>query len=161
MKISDLLIASHLRQDARMKLTDMSRATKIPVSTIFDRIMAYTGNGLIQKNTSLLNFEKLGYHARALVVFSTGKKNRGKLLEFLKVNDNVNSVFKINNGWDFMAEVIFSEMKEVEDFMEDLEEHVKLSNRKIFYIIEEIKKEEFLSNPKKLMLLEGMKNETK
>lgn len=152
-KKTDLLIVSCLRQDARMKLTEMSRKTRIPVSTIYDKVMSYTANGLITKNTSLLNFEQLGYHARTLITFSANKENRKKLFELLNKHDNVNSLFKINNGWDFMIEAIFPGVKDVEDFVESIEEQVKLRNKKIFYVIEQTKKEEFLSNPKKLMLL--------
>ncbi len=147
MKIRDLLIVSYLRQDARMKLTDLSRATKIPVATLFDKIKIYQGS-LIRKNTALVRFERFGYQAKAMVVFSARKKDRQKLFELLNKNTNVNSLFRVNNEWDYMAEVIFPGVKEVEDFLEDIEEQVKLKNKKIFYVIDEIKKEEFLANPK-------------
>jgi DNA-binding Lrp family transcriptional regulator len=149
----DLLILSHLRLDARMKLTDMSRATRIPVSTLFDKIKTYEGHGLIRKNTSLVRFERFGYQAKAIIVFSASRNDRKKLLEFLNISHSVNSLFKINNGWDFMAEMILPGVKEVEEFIESIEERVKLKGRKIFYIIDELKKEEFLANPKRVELL--------
>lgn len=149
----DLLILSHLRQDARMKLTDMSRATRIPVSTLFDKIRIYADNGLIKKSTSLVRFEGFGYHAKALILFSVSRKDRQKLFELLNTSHSVNSLFKINNGWDFMAEMIFPGVKEVEEFIESIEEKVKLKGRKIFYVIDELKKEEFLANPKRVELL--------
>ena len=152
----DLLILSHLRQDARMKLTDMSRATRIPVSTLFDKIRTYADNGLIKKSTSLVRFEGFGYHAKALILFSVSKKDRQKLLEVLNTSHSVNSLFKINNGWDFMAEMIFPGVKDVEEFIERIEERVKLKGRKIFYIIDELKKEEFLASPKRVELLGGI-----
>ena len=68
--MSDLLILANLRKDARAKLTTISKQAKIPVSTIFDKINTYTMNGLINKSTSLINFEKLGYQVKALMVFS-------------------------------------------------------------------------------------------
>ena len=147
MKISDLLIVSYLRQDARMKLTDLSRATKVPVSTLFDKIKIWEGS-LIKKNTALVRFERFGYQAKAMIVFSARKKDRQKLLELLNKNSNVNSLCRVNNEWDYMAEVVFPGVKEAEDFLEDIEEQVKLKNKKIFYVIDEIKKEEFLANPK-------------
>lgn len=155
MKVSekDLLIVSCLRQDARMKLTDMSKVTKIPVSTLFDKVINYRGKGVIKKNTSIVRFERLGYPVKALIVFSTRKKDRQRLFELLNSNDNVNSLFKINNGWDFLAEVIFPGIKEVEEFIENIEEQVRLKSKKAFYIIDEIKKEGFLANPRKTKLL--------
>ena len=152
MKISDLLIVSYLRQDARMKLTDMSRAIRIPVSTLFDKIKTYEGS-LIKKNTALVRFERFGYQAKAMIVFSARKKDRQKLFEILNKNSNVNSLCRVNNEWDYMAEVVFVGVKEVEDFLEDIEEQVKLKNKKIFYVIDEIKKEEFLANPKKAQMI--------
>jgi DNA-binding Lrp family transcriptional regulator len=129
-----------------MKLTDMSRVTKIPVSTLFDKIKTYEGS-LIKKHTSLVRFDMLGYQAKALVVFSAAPKDRQRLLELLDKSRNVNSLYKINNGWDYMAEVLFPGVKEVEDFIESIEEEIRLKGRKVFYVIDEIKRECFLSNP--------------
>ena len=154
-KERDLLVLSCLRQDARMKLTDMSRATRIPVSTLFDNVMTYIQNGLIRKNTSLVRFDRFGYQVKALIVLSAGKNGRQKLLEFLNNSNNVNSLFKINNGWDFMAEVIFPGVKEVEDFIESMEEQVSLKNKKVFYVIDELKREDFLASPQKVEILRG------
>jgi len=155
MKMSDLLIVSYLRQNARIKLTDMSRATKIPVSTLFDKIKTFEVHGLIRKNTALVRFERFGYQAKAMIVFSARKKDRQKLLELLNKNGNVNSLCRINNEWDYMVEVVFPGVKEVEDFLEDIEEQVNLKNKKIFYVIDEIKKEEFLANPKTAQMIWG------
>jgi DNA-binding Lrp family transcriptional regulator len=82
-----------------------------------------------------------------LIAFSTGPKDRQKLLELLDKSRNVNSLRKINNGWDYMAEVVFPGVKEVEEFIETIEEQIRLKGRKVFYIIDEIKRESFLSNP--------------
>lgn len=79
----DLLTVYSLRKDARMRLTDVGRAIRVPVSTIFDRIRTYEGNGLVRKYASLVRFDRLGFHAQALIVFSANKKEREKLFQFL------------------------------------------------------------------------------
>jgi DNA-binding Lrp family transcriptional regulator len=56
----DLLILSYLRQNSRMKLTNMSKASRIPVSTLFDRIVDLESRGIIKKLTSLVKFEGFG-----------------------------------------------------------------------------------------------------
>ena len=149
----DLLVLSHLRQDARIKLTDLSKKVRVPVSTLFDMIRSFESHGVIRKHVSLVRFEDFGYRSKALIALSTHKSKRAKLLEVLEQCDHVNSLYKINNGWDFLAEVIFLGMKEVEDFIADIEEKVKLKGKKVFYIIDELKKEEFLSNPQKEQIL--------
>ena len=152
----DLLILSYLRHNSRMKLTDMSRESRIPVSTLFDRIVDFERRGIIRRLTSLVKFESFGYRGKALAVFSADKKDKVKLLQLLECNRNVNSLYKINNGWDFMAELVFPGLKEVEDFVEGLEEQVVLKNKKVFYIIDELKREIFMADPKTVRLPGGL-----
>jgi hypothetical protein len=47
-----------------------------------------------------------------------------------------------------MVELVFPGIKEVEDFVEDLEEDFQLKDKKVFYVIDEIMKEKFMANPK-------------
>lgn len=150
-KESDLLIISNLRQDARMSLTQMSRQTRIPVSTIFDKIRDFKRTGLIRKHTSIVSFDRFGFNTKALIFLSTSREKRSELTDILTRSSNVNSLFKVNNGWDFIAEVIFPGFKEIEDFLEKIEEQVTLNKKQVFYIIDELKREDFFTNPAQLM----------
>jgi len=146
MKKTDLMIISSLRRNAREKLTNISKKTRIPVSTIFDKIKTYE-TGLINKHTALIDFNKLGYNTRANIILKVNKKDKSEMKNFLLKHKNINSALKINNGFDFLIEAIFTNIKEVEDFLELLEENFKIKSKQVFYIIEELKKESFLSNP--------------
>lgn len=146
MKKTDLLIISSLRQNARVKLTDMSRMTRVPVSTLFDRMKLHEGN-TIQKHTALVDFSKLGYNTRANIILKVKKEDRDSIRDFLMKHSCVNSAFKINNGYDFLIEAVFKNIKEVEDFIELLEEKFKIKAKQVFYVIDDLKKEAFLSNP--------------
>jgi len=146
MKKTDLLIISSLRQNAREKLTEISRKTRIPVSTIFDRIKTHEGN-IIRKHTALVDFAKLGYNTRANIILKVKRENREEVKEFLMKDSCINSAFKINNGYDFLIEAVFRNIKEVEDFIELLEEKFSIKAKQVFYIIDDLKKEAFLSNP--------------
>jgi len=140
----DLLIIANLRNDARMSLTKMSKSIHIPISTIFDRLKM---NDIIVKHTSLIDFAKLGYKVRAQIAFKVGREDKEALRECLMKHESCNSVLKINNGYDFMIEGIFKEIKEMEDFLEQLEQKFKILEKTCFYIIEDLKKEAFMSNP--------------
>lgn len=146
MKKTDLLIISSLRQNAREKLTEMSKKTRIPVSTIFDRIKTHEG-GVIKKHTALVDFGKLGYNTRANIILKVNKNDREDMKEFLMKHSSINSAFKINNGYDFLIEAVFANIKEVEDFTDLLDEKFSIKSKQVFYIIDDLKKEEFLSNP--------------
>ncbi len=145
MKPKELKIIAHLRQNARMPLTKMSRKTHIPVSTLFDNLKAKE-KSIIRKHTSLLNFSKLGYDARANIALKVDRDDKENLLKQLKMANEVNSLYKINNGFDFMIEGIFKNVREMESFIENLENKFKITDKKFFFIIEDLKREEFMSN---------------
>ena len=144
-KIDELRIVAHLREDSRMSLTKMSKSTGIPVSTLFEKMKKNAGN-IIKKNTCLIDFSKVGMNTRAKIALKTIPEQRNSLREFLEKNNNVNSLFKINNGYDYMLDVIFQNMKELEDFLEKLEQEFKIKSKHVFYVIEEIAQEKFLNN---------------
>ena len=45
-----------------------------------------------------------------------------------------------------MIEGIFKQIKDMEDFLESLEQKFKILDKKSFFIIEDIKREAFMSN---------------
>ena len=149
----DLVIMSYLRQDSRIKLTKMSRLTRLPVSTIFDRIRFHDGE-LIKQHICLVDFEKLGFHTRANVMFSAAKKDKENLKEYLQKSQHVNSVYKINNGFDFLAEVVFRNISDLEEFLDLLEGKFEIKSKEVHYIIDDIKREAFMSDPDTIDLLE-------
>ena len=150
----DLVLLSTLRRDGRQTLTNLSRETRIPVSTIYDKLKEYD-NSLISKNTVLLDFNKLGYFTRATIAVRTLQKDREELREFLLKHRHVNSLYKINNGFDFMFDCIFTHMKELEEFMEEIEKKFRIRNKYIFYMIDEIKREEFFNCPEIIPIMRG------
>ena len=143
---SDLLFLTFLRQNARQTLTSISKKTKIPISTLYDKLKQHEKT-LILKHTTLVDFSKLGYNSRAKIMISSSKEDRDKLRGFLVSYPRINSLFKINNGYDFLAEGVFRNIKELEEFLELLEEKFCIKDKKVFYIIDEVKRESFLSSP--------------
>jgi len=142
----DLQIISNLRKNARMSLTNMSKLTNIPISTIFDRLRVHESS-IIKKHTTLIDFEKLGFNIRANVCVKIDKEKRDEVKWFLVKHQNVNSIFRINNGYDFLFEGIFRHIKDLEDFIEKLEGRFNVKQRQVYYLIEDIKIEEFMADP--------------
>jgi len=147
MNKKELAIISALRQDSRLSLTKMSKQTKIPVSTLHDKIREYTGD-LIRKHTAIVDFAKLGYNTRALVFLKVEREQRQQLQDFLQLNRNVNNLSKVNNGYDFLIEFVFEHIKDMEDLIETIESKFKINTKETYYIIDEIKRESFLSSAK-------------
>ncbi|MBW3013295.1 Lrp/AsnC family transcriptional regulator [Candidatus Woesearchaeota archaeon] len=141
----ELKLLANLRENGRCKLTEISKKSRIPVSTVFDMLQEMQEN-VITKNTVLIDFSKLGYHTRAQIFIRVEKQDKERLKNLLIFADNVNSIYRINGGWDFIIETVHRSIKELDDFLEDLGREVCIQEKEIHYLIEDIKREEFLSN---------------
>ena len=141
---ADFKLIAQLRKNARETLTNISKNIKIPISTLYDKLKAHEGS-VITKHTTLLDFTRLGFMCRANIMLRTNKENRDRLGSYLKAHPVINNLYKINNGYDFLAEGVFTHVKELEDFLEELESNFEIQDKKTHYIIEDLKREEFLS----------------
>lgn len=148
----DLLILCELRKNAREGLTNISKITSVPVSTIFDRLKEFQGK-VILRHTTLLNYNLLGYNTRANILIKVAKESRDDARNYLMKHPNINSVFRVNNGFDFMFESLFQDMKSMEAFLEMLETKFNIEEKKVHYVIEDVKKECFLADPELITLI--------
>lgn len=148
----DLKILVELRKNGRAKLTDISKNTGIPISTIYDRLQNKP-SGYIKKHACLVNFDRLGFNTRAQICIKCNKNSKKELKEFLSIHQNVNSLHKINNGYDFMIEAVFRNIKDMEEFKENIEEQYSIKSSQVYYIIEDIIRENFFNNEIHLNLL--------
>ena len=140
----DLLLMTYFRNNARENLTKISRLTSIPVSTIFDKLREYEKT-LIKKHTTLVDFKKLGFDIRMNILFKISKESKDQFKEFIMKNENINSVYKINNGYDYMVEAIFKDMNDLQNFTE-LMEKFNIELKQELFILEDLKREDFLSD---------------
>jgi len=146
MKSKDLLILANLRKNARMSLTNMSKKTSVPISTIYDRLKIFNKD-FVKKHTTLVDFSKLGYHTRANIALKVKKDDRDSIKEYLLKHQNVNSLYKINSGYDYLIEGVFVHIKDLDEFLENLDSKFTIEEKQTYYIVNDIKKEEFMSNP--------------
>ncbi len=150
----ELDIVVELRKDARKNISKISHEIGMPISTVHDR-MKRLKKELVNKYTCIIDFKKIGFSTRAHVALRLAKREeREEVKEYLMKNQNVNSLYKINNGYDFLTEVVFRDLAELDKFIEDIEDRFRLREKKIYYIIDEIARERFLSDQIHAGLLE-------
>lgn len=154
----EAMIISSLRQNAREKLTSLSRKTGTPVSTIYERIKHQEQN-IIKKFTALLNFNSLGYSCRANICILARKETKEQLGTYLMKHQNVNSLYRINNGFDFLLEVIFRDIRELENFLETIDEKFKMKEKQVHYIIDDLVRENFMCQPELTEILQPPYNQ--
>ena len=141
---TDLLILSYLRKDARIKLTALSRKIGVPISTIYEKLKRFRANGLVRL-IALVDYNRLGLSTRVMIAFKVDRDIRGEVVEYLTDNMYVNSIQRINNGFTFLVEIIHFSMTDAEDFIEILEERFNIKKKQVFYVIDDVERERFLS----------------
>ncbi len=142
---NDLEVITHLRKNARKKITQISREMKIPVTTLYDKIRSHEKKGIIHKHITLLNFNKLGYYSRAFLAITVGVEKRERLREYLMKHPRVNSLYRVDAGHDFVFEVIYEDPDKLQQFIDKTELLFTPFLIKTYNILRELRKEEFLS----------------
>lgn len=144
MKTSDIRILQHIRQNARINLTTLSRKTGVPVSTLFDKLRNQEGK-IITKFTALLDFTMLGYPVRMKVFLKATPERRLELKNFLLAHTRVNDLWRINNGYDYTADCVFRDLKEAEEFLEGLEVQFGVLECQAYHVIDDLAREKVLA----------------
>jgi len=98
-------IIKRMRSGKRLNISEVARELNLPISTVSDRIRKIEEN-FVRKRTSLLEYPKLGYHSHAKIAVSINHNKKQGLLDFLREQECVNSIFHINTGYDFLIEVV-------------------------------------------------------
>lgn len=138
MDVEEQYLVARLRQNARITLTALARETGIPVSTLFDRMRSLRELG-VTRLSALVDFPALGLRTQATLLLKTVK--RDALRKHLLCAESVNSLWRINNGYDFIAECAFKDLRELEEFCDGLKRDYGVKNVEMHLVIEELKRE--------------------
>ena len=140
-----VLLLTELRKNSRQSLTRIGNEINMPISTVHDKIRANTG-GVVLKYTCVLDFARLGFNCRAQIILKVDKKEKEAVKQHLLKTANINSIYRINNGYDFLVEGVFKDLREVDEFIERMEELYKIKEKKLYYIMEDIARETFMTD---------------
>lgn len=138
---NDLIVLSQFRNDARCRLTTMSRRTGIPVSTLFDKLQSYERT-VFRKMAPLFDFDALGFRTRANMLI---RSSNSKLHQHLVKHPSVNSLFQVTNGYNFLAETVFRDLRSLQHFVDELQRTYR-AKVDVYYVIEDLKREGFLED---------------
>ncbi|MBT3406605.1 winged helix-turn-helix transcriptional regulator [Candidatus Woesearchaeota archaeon] len=106
----DIDILDILRINARSSLSDISRETNIPLSTVFDRVRRVESN-LIKKYTSFIDFGNIGVrNKRGLII--TGEMPELK-------SHSINKIMRLDEGRLFI-ELCHNSQNSVKEFDEEM-----------------------------------------
>jgi DNA-binding Lrp family transcriptional regulator len=146
LKENDKGVLMHLRRNAREYITNIAKATGIPATTIYDRLK-HQEDSFIEKYVPLITYPQLGFHSRLSIAIQCSRQDRQKLQTFLMEHTNVNSLHRINHGYDFLCDLVFRNIKDTEEFKEVLLDRFRIEKMHTFNIVDVLKSETFLTEP--------------
>lgn len=124
MKQKEKEIIQYLRKGKRVNISEIARELKLPISTVSDRIKRIEERYVL-KRSSLLDYSKAGYLANAFLAVKINNKKHA-LLDFLRRQPCVNSIFLVNSGFNFLIEVVFKENILLLNWIEQMKSRFKI-----------------------------------
>ena len=151
----DIEILHHLRNNSRQSLTSISKKMKIPVTTVYDRVLA-NEKKFITRHTSLLNFPNIGLNSR---MFLNVKVQKNKIIQFenfLKAFPGINSAYKTDFDGNYFIEMLSKDSSDANASISEIENKFSIKKTQIFNIIEELQKESILTKPEHITLFSSV-----
>jgi Lrp/AsnC family transcriptional regulator, regulator for asnA, asnC and gidA len=137
----DKQILSELRKNSREKVSTIAFRLKKPVSTVFEKVKTVESR-LVKRYTAILDYEQLGFPIRVHVLLNAGS-NHEEVLTLLRASIHTNTLLRVDNEYQFFAEMLFRNIKEVDSFHEQLE-GCGVQDMKLFYVTHTLKHEGFM-----------------
>lgn len=118
MKANMNMVLNCLREDSRQSLTSIRYKTGVPLSSVFKITHRMRSEGLL-KPVVMVDFAKIGFPFR-LGVFLTARQ-RDEAKKFLLAHPRLNNLSRLSGRSDLYAELVFKDMVEMQDFLEEVE----------------------------------------
>ncbi len=131
-----LKIIEALRENSRLSIAEISRRTKLSVSTVKANIHKLKREEIIKSYKALINFQE----SNLIDCIFLMKCDNEELSE-LKFRRFINNITRISNYYNLLVEAVFNGIKEYSEFKTELEE--KNIEFESFFIISELKRESF------------------
>lgn len=139
---NDLRILEMLKESSELTISQISKKTRIPITTVHNRIKKLKSLEVIRNYTVNINFEKIGKPLKChiLITVEQGKLSQSQMGKQIKAIEGVQAVDIVTGNTDILAEVRVKDMHEL--------------NR---LITEKIRKIDGIDKTQTLMVLEEIK----
>jgi DNA-binding Lrp family transcriptional regulator len=144
MKSKEKTMLQELRKNSRAALTYLAYTAGMPLSSAYNKLKELESS-VIKKHTSLLDFRKLGFNSWNKLVLKINRPQRNELKSFLLHHKDVNSLFEVNNDYDFLVETFHRDQIEFKHFLEDLHDQFDIKLVHHISVVNDLQRERFLT----------------
>ena len=110
----DFVIIDVLKENSRLSIRDVAKATKLRPSTVHQRIVRLKENKVIEKFTLKLNNKAIG---EGFIVFMLIKTKPSAMLDKIIANRHVKEFFGVTGEYDLLLKLKFKDVDEFNDFV--------------------------------------------
>ena len=135
MKLDELdrNIMNALIEDSRLSYRQIAKKLGVSVATVMHRVNILEKEKIIKRNTSILDYEKLGYDIEVLIDVRIAK---GKLIEVerkIAVDPNVFAVYDTTGDFDAVILARFQNRRKMDAFLKKIQTYdfVERTNTKL------------------------------
>ena len=113
----DKKILNILIENSRTSISNISKKTGIPNSTISNRIHKLEEKNIIRQYTTIVNPEAVGIHVTAMIIIQTETEKHENVEKELPKLSNVSQVYSISGEYDILIEVYANDLEELNDII--------------------------------------------
>jgi len=120
----DLVILKILKENSKLTSSQISKETRIPITTIHNRIKKLENSSIIKKYTVKINYEKIGKPLKAYILVTANqhplnnkKISQEEIGKKIKMVEDVDYVDIITGVSDLIVQIRASTMKELNNFI--------------------------------------------
>ncbi len=110
----DFAIIDILKENSRLSIRDVAKATKLRPSTVHQRILRLKEKKVIEKFTLKLNNKAVG---EGFIVFMLIKTKPSAMLDKIIGNRHVKEFFGVTGEYDLLLKLKFKDVDEFNDFV--------------------------------------------
>lgn len=114
----DYKIIKHLKSNARVQISDISKKVNLSIPAVSERIRKLEEFGIIEKYTVKINREKMNYRLLAFIFVNIEKTEyieefRNSIIKF----NTVLECHHLAGEYDYILKVVLRDTKDLEDFI--------------------------------------------
>ena len=115
----DIKIVKELQKDARKPVVQIAKDVNANEATVRRRIEKLLRDGIIERFSVVLDYQKLGRVIKAFVGLRVESSKLRTIAEHLAQHPDTQVVYRTSGDTDIMTEVIFEKMEDLNAFLEE------------------------------------------
>lgn len=118
----DKKILNILQENARTPVKEIAEQVFLSSPAVTLRIQHLEQDGYLEGYHAVINLEQVGMNIKAFIKMTLNTRRRPEFLQYLENFPNVMACYTITGDYAILLETVFSSMRQLDDFIQGLQE---------------------------------------